>query len=170
MFRITRTSHLQALRADLDDALATEQTLRATVADSTSRATVIAEEAEMLRAELDRRTTDWSDTIHQTRAELDQAHAELEAARAQVLLDAEDRVALRALLRTARRQDARADRVYLLYRHGTLHSIHTSLSAAEEAAEAEGAARSGWTASAAASTPGEAEAPWLICPQRVSGQ
>ncbi|MEU3065041.1 hypothetical protein [Streptomyces subrutilus] len=103
------------------------------------------------------------------RTERDAARTEVEAARAQVLLDAEDRVALRALLRTARRQSATADRVYVLYRYGALHSLHRSMEAAEQAAEAEGAPRGGWTASRpGAALPSAAEVNWRIQPLALS--
>jgi hypothetical protein len=79
------------------------------------------------------------------RQELAAARGELEATRSQVLLDAEDRVVLRMLLKQAKKQAARPERVFVLFRHGELHSVHASRDDAEAAAEAEGAPRDGWT-------------------------
>ncbi|MFB4197741.1 hypothetical protein [Streptomyces carpaticus] len=88
--------------------------------------------------------------------------AEVERLRAQVLLDAEDRVALRQLLKVVRKQDRR-DRVYVLFRRGAFHSVHLSSQAAEEAAEAEGADRAGWTRLApGAALPPASETDWRI--------
>lgn len=89
---------------------------------------------------------------------------ELDALRSQHLLDTEDRVVLRMLLRTARKQQARTDRVHVLYRFGVVHSVHATRDAAETAAEDEGADRGGWTSpSTCCVTPPEAsEIPWRI--------
>ncbi|MER7696230.1 hypothetical protein [Streptomyces sp. NPDC096095] len=102
-----------------------------------------------------------------TRAITDTARleGELETLRAQSLLDTEDRQALRTLLRTTRKQNSRADRVYVLFHHGRLHSIHSTLEAAEIAAEAEGAPRSGWTAhTPGAALPPACEVTWRVQP------
>lgn len=97
------------------------------------------------------------------------AEGQLEAMRAQHLLDTEDRACLRMLLRTARKQ-ARDDRVYVLFRHGALHSVHATHEAAEEAAEAEGAPRGGWTAYApGAALPPAVETPWRVQPLPLGG-
>ncbi|WP_329356951.1 hypothetical protein [Streptomyces anulatus] len=94
---------------------------------------------------------------------LGQAQGALEILRAQQLLDTEDRAALRALLRTARRQTRQADRVFVLFRHGALHSLHATQEAAEAAAEAEGAPRSGWTAlKPGAALPPASEVTWRV--------
>ncbi|MEW2553675.1 hypothetical protein AB0957_18310 [Streptomyces zhihengii] len=99
--------------------------------------------------------------IRQVTGERDQARTERDAANARLLLDAEDRVTLRALLRTARRHASRTDQVYVLFRHGSLHSVHDSMDAAEGAAETEGAPRSGWTAHTPGAPPA-AETPWRV--------
>lgn len=133
--------------------------------------------AEALRSELEEQFNGLQAVVKQTsrerdaaRAERDRYREEAEAARAQVLLDAEDRVTLRALLRAARKQNARADRVYALFRSGALHSVHATADAAEEAAEAEGAPRSGWAAQVpGAAVPSAAEVPWRIQPLALGG-
>ncbi|MFD4392590.1 hypothetical protein [Streptomyces sp. NPDC058495] len=103
------------------------------------------------------------------RAAADAALGEAEAARAQVLLDAEDRVVLRALLRVARKKSA-LSRVFALFQKGELHSLHIAQEDAEAAAEAEGAAPNGWTQH----RPGEALPPardvqWRVQQLPVSG-
>ncbi|WP_229843299.1 hypothetical protein [Streptomyces chryseus] len=101
------------------------------------------------------------------RAEVETARAEVDEARKQVLLDAEDRVALRMLLRTARKHDA--GRVYVLFHRGRFHSVHTTVEGAEAAAEAEGAPRDGWTAHApGAALPPAAEVVWRVQPLALS--
>lgn len=95
------------------------------------------------------------------------AEQELATARKQVLLDHEDRVALRMLLRQARQQ--LRDRVYVLYRRGRLHSLHFSERGAETAAEAEGAKPGGWIAVApGAGRPPASEVDWRVEPLRVA--
>jgi hypothetical protein len=121
----------------------TEATLRAEVVSATQTAAGLREELATARATAAR------------------AEGELTALRAQHLLDTEDRVALRMLLRTARRQQARTDRVYVLFHYGRLHSLHATQDAAEAAAEAEGAPRSGWTATPpGAAAPPASEVTW----------
>ncbi|AXQ57795.1 hypothetical protein ACQRET_20335 [Streptomyces koyangensis] len=176
MYRIIRTRTLHALRVDqealpqyreeavtaVQDAVAADLTV-----DRLSKRLAESEaQIEDLRAVVQQVTRERDDA----RAEQDQERAEVEAARAQVLLDAEDRVVLRALLRTARRQDARATRVYALFRSGALHSVHATADAAEAAAETEGAPRSGWTSlGPGAATPSAAEVPWRIQPLPLGG-
>ncbi|MFJ2895880.1 hypothetical protein ACIO87_13475 [Streptomyces sp. NPDC087218] len=93
---------------------------------------------------------------------------ELEGLRAQSLLDTEDRQALRTLLRLARKQAVRADRVYVLLRFGEVHSVHLTRDEAEIAAEAEGASRNGWVAhSTHGAAPAAAETPWCIHPAKL---
>ncbi|WP_030700936.1 MULTISPECIES: hypothetical protein [unclassified Streptomyces] len=102
-----------------------------------------------------------------TRATQDAARleGELETLRAQSLLDTEDRQALRTLLRTTRKQNQRAERVYVLFHHGRLHSVHPTVEAAEIAAEAEGAPRSGWTThTPGAALPPACEVTWRVQP------
>lgn len=114
-------------------------------------------------------------TLHTSLKELDEDHSELREqlrrAQEQVLLDHEDRVALRTLLRAARRQEQRdRDTVYLLYRRGELHSIHRSREGAETAAEGEGAAPEGWISfPPGAPRPSDADSPagWCIEPVRL---
>ncbi|MFJ5820122.1 hypothetical protein ACIQGT_40485 [Streptomyces sp. NPDC093108] len=101
------------------------------------------------------------------RQDLAHAQGELSVLRPQHLLDTEDRVALRALLRTARKA-SELDRVFVLFRHGSLHSVHASAEAAEGAAESEGASRSGWTSQApGAAMPPASEVAWRIQPLKL---
>ncbi|WP_103528919.1 hypothetical protein [Streptomyces sp. SM12] len=108
--------------------------------------------------------------------EREQDHTELREqlrrAQEQVLLDHEDRVVLRTLLRTARRQEERdRDTVYLLYRRGELHSVHSSREGAETAAEGEGAAPGGWiSVPPGAPRPSDSDSPagWCIEPVRLA--
>ncbi|MBK3542459.1 hypothetical protein [Streptomyces sp. MBT60] len=103
--------------------------------------------------------------LAQSRLDAARLEGELEALRAQVLLDTEDRQALRTLLRVTRKQNQRADRVYALFHHGRLHSVHPTVEAAEIAAEAEGAPRSGWTAhTPGAALPPACEVTWRVQP------
>jgi hypothetical protein len=149
----------------------------ATLHEECARVESIETEALSLRTDLETQEQGYLAVIKQTAQERDAARAEAEAARkqvedalAQVLLDAEDRVALRALLRTARKQAKALDRVFVLFRYGALHSIHASMDAAEIAAEAEGAPRSGWTSQppGAASPPADQVA-WRVQPLKLGG-
>lgn len=162
--RIIRAAELAKLRtaadelAELRPLLAQALREAATVADSAVRAETT---TETLRDELARATTASA-----------RAEGELAALRAQSLLDTEDRQALRTLLRVARKQAARADRVYVLLHFGELHSVHATRDAAEIAAEAEGAPRDGWTSSTTCcdGSPAPAsEAPWRIRPLPLGG-
>ncbi|MEV8447509.1 hypothetical protein [Streptomyces parvus] len=161
MIALIRTRTLQALR----DSLATAET-----------------EAENARAEAEKcleqsgdmldHLTHADDVAGELRSELAQSRldaarleGELEALRAQVLLDTEDRQALRTLLRATRKQNQRADRIYVLFRQGRLHSVHPTVEAAEVAAEAEGAPRSGWTThTPGAALPPACEVAWRVQP------
>ncbi|MEU0054677.1 hypothetical protein [Streptomyces sp. NPDC006309] len=106
--------------------------------------------------------------LARTTADAARVEGELAALRAQSFLDTEDRQALRTLLRMTRKQNA-ADRVYVLFHRGELHSVHTTLDAAESTAEAEGAPRSGWTALApGAALPPASEVPWRVQPLPLS--
>ncbi|MER5357553.1 hypothetical protein [Streptomyces sp. NPDC002785] len=143
MIAIVRTRTLHALRARVSEA----ETARV-------EAERCLEQSGNLRVVLDRAIAD--------AARLD---GELETLRAQSLLDTEDRQALRTLLRIARKQAARADRVYVLFHFGELHSVHATQDAAEIAAEAEGAPRDGWAspATCCGGAPARAsEVPWRI--------
>ncbi|WP_241989956.1 MULTISPECIES: hypothetical protein [unclassified Streptomyces] len=168
-----RTAALNALhgdRAELDRVRAeleqtrTDLTAAQTVVEMANDSAIRAEDtAERLAAQLDQAQRTADEQFEGMRTVLGQATAERDAARAQVLLDAEDRVALRALLRTARRQTARTARVHVLFRYGALHSVHASPEAAEAAAEAEGAPREGWTSlKPGAALPPAAETPWRV--------
>ncbi|MFD8670563.1 hypothetical protein ACFV1U_34930 [Streptomyces microflavus] len=139
-------------------------------------------EAENARAEADKcleqngdlvdHLTHADDVAGELRAELAQSlrdaarlEGELEALRAQSLLDTEDRQALRTLLRVTRKQNQRAQRVYALFHQGRLHSVHPTAEAAEIAAEAEGAPRSGWTTQTpGAALPPACEVIWRVQP------
>lgn len=155
MFRIVRTDTLRVLRADRDALEALRVELAATKygAELANDAAIRgADTVERLLQEL-------------ARANSDAAHAEgrLEVLSAQHLLDTEDRTALRMLLRLVRKQNSRADRVYVLWRHGRLHSLHATSDSAEAAAEAEGAPRSGWTAlEPGAPLPPASETEWRV--------
>lgn len=158
MFRIVRTSALRAAldrEAELRGELAAAKTQADLATDAAIRAENVAEE---LQAALARHAAD-----------VGRSEGELETLRAQTLLDTEDRAALRMLLRIARKQN-RADRVYALFRRGALHSVHATLEAAEAAAEAEGAPRSGWTSHApGGALPPAAEAAWRVQPLPLGG-
>ncbi|MBA0051945.1 hypothetical protein E0L36_13885 [Streptomyces sp. AJS327] len=123
-------------------------------------------EVEELVAEIRQAEADREDLA----ARLAVVEAERDEARAQPLLTHEDQVALRALLRQARRQARKVPHVFVLYQRGRLHSLHATVESAEAAAEAEGPPHSGWTPH----TPGEplspaAEVAWRICPMALGG-
>ncbi|WP_432095672.1 hypothetical protein [Streptomyces sp. bgisy100] len=107
--------------------------------------------------------------LERARADTARLEGELAVLRAQSLLDTEDRQALRTLLRITRKQ-AGHDRVYALFHHGRLHSIHATSDAAESAAEAEGAPSSGWTTHPpGAAMPPAAEVIWRVQPLPLGG-
>ncbi|MEL3944852.1 hypothetical protein [Streptomyces sp. LNU-CPARS28] len=148
MFRFVRTTTLDALRSEVTTARAEAAQHHADAAAATR-----AHQAE----------------ANDLRAALARAEGELSALRPQTLLDAEDRVALRMLLRSARRQNAAPARVFVLFQRGALHSIHATQDGAEAAAEAEGAPRSGWTSLApGASVPAASEVLWRVQPLPLS--
>ncbi|MFI5526877.1 hypothetical protein [Streptomyces platensis] len=152
MFRIVRTRTL------------------ATLHDECARAESMETEALALRTDLAEQERGFAALLKQTGEERDEARAEAKAARAQVLLDAEDRVALRTLLRVTRKQSRALDRVYVLFRRGKLHSVHASMDAAEGAAEAEGAERSAWTShTPGAAFPAADEVAWRVQPLPLGG-
>ncbi|MEU0671345.1 hypothetical protein ABZ330_00335 [Streptomyces sp. NPDC006172] len=145
MIRLIRTRTLDALRTDRAAQTATDATIQSEVT------------IQRLQQEL-----------ADARADTARAEGERDALRAQHLLDAEDRVALRMLLRTARKQTATLDRVYVLFRLGQLHSIHASQDSAEATAESQGAARDRWTATPpGAAMPPASEVQWRIQPLPV---
>ncbi|MFE7357570.1 hypothetical protein ACFU8Q_31590 [Streptomyces sp. NPDC057543] len=166
MIAVVRTRTLHVLRAGLAEAETATTAARAqseqhrkegeTATDSAIRAEIALEE---LRA-----------TLARTTANAARLKGELETLRAQSLLDTEDRQALRTLLRITRKQSARADRVYVLFHQGELHSVHATPQAAESAAEAEGAPRSGWTAhTPGAALPPASEVLWRVQPLPLGG-
>uniref|UniRef100_A0AAU2VT24 Uncharacterized protein n=1 Tax=Streptomyces sp. NBC_00008 TaxID=2903610 RepID=A0AAU2VT24_9ACTN len=160
MITLIRTRTLDALRAEVSTAEADARAARAKGEQhelerdlATAAATRAGTTVEELRAALTRATTDAA-----------RLEGELQTLRAQSLLDTEDRQALRTLLRVTRKQN-RAERVYVLFHHGGLHSVHPSVEAAETAAEAEGAPRSGWTThTPGAATPPACEVTWRVQP------
>ncbi|MFF0206383.1 hypothetical protein [Streptomyces althioticus] len=138
MFRIVRADRLAALRAQADAA-------KAQAASAQSEASTVTAQLELVREALAR------------------AEGELVVLRAQSYLDAEDRVTLRTLLRTARKQTKDGEKVAVLFRKGRLVSAHASRQSAEAAAEAEGAPREGWVSSPLdAPLPPEADAAWRV--------
>ncbi|MFE7410213.1 hypothetical protein [Streptomyces laurentii] len=167
MIKLVPTRTLRALHARLSEAETAAEAARASyerivewncaLVDSVDRAEEV---SARLRAELCEAT-----------AGVARLEGELETLRAQSLLDTEDRQALRTLLRATRKQNARADRVFVLLRFGDLHSVHATRDAAEIAAEAEGAPRSGWfTPSTHGETPAPAAGvPWVIRPVPLGG-
>ncbi|MFG3410196.1 hypothetical protein [Streptomyces sp. NPDC048142] len=161
MITLIRTRTLNALRGSLTEAETEAEAARAeaelcleqsgNMLDAASRAEDAAEE---LRAALDKATVDVA-----------RLEGELESLRSQSLLDTEDRQALRMLLRTTRMHNQRAQRVYVLFHHGDLHSVHPTAEAAEIAAEAEGAPRSNWTTQTpGAALPPASEVTWRVQP------
>ncbi|MEK8141751.1 hypothetical protein NKH18_01270 [Streptomyces sp. M10(2022)] len=150
MFRIVRTRTLRQFNAQ-----AVESHERADRAEQALKDLSEAHKASASEQQQDR--------IHELAQSLGRAEGALEILRAQHLLDTEDRAALRLLLRIARKQARPTDRVFVLFRHGKLHSLHPTQDSAEIAAEAEGAPRSGWTADApGAAFPPASEVSWRI--------
>ncbi|MGW6979633.1 hypothetical protein ACWGE1_09315 [Streptomyces sp. NPDC054932] len=172
MYRIVRTTALLADRAELAQARFEAETANDSAIRAEGTAECLAEQLRQAKHDADAEFEGMRAILRQATAERDEARAERDAfraevqeARAQVLLDAEDRVALRALLRTARRQAAAVDRVYVLFHRGRFHSVHTTVDGAEAAAEAEGAPRDGWTAQApGAAFPPACEVVWRVQP------
>ncbi|MEU2352484.1 hypothetical protein ABZ599_05890 [Streptomyces misionensis] len=167
MIAAVRTRTLRALRTGLSEAEAEAAAARAESEQHRTEAALATDSAiraetalEELRAALARTTADAA-----------RLEGELETLRAQSLLDTEDRQALRTLLRLTRKQNNRAERVYVLFHFGELHSVHTTRDAAEIAAEAEGAPRDGWTSSTTccASPSPASEVPWRIRPLPLGG-
>ncbi|SOD67055.1 hypothetical protein SAMN06297387_12847 [Streptomyces zhaozhouensis] len=101
--------------------------------------------ARLRRADYDRRRAEKeASELEDQLAELNREADEMRLVADRPLLDHEDQVALRALLRQARRQ-ARDPGVWVLLERGELHSVHSTREDAEDAAEALGAPRDGWT-------------------------
>ncbi|MER7988430.1 hypothetical protein ABTY53_23000 [Streptomyces noursei] len=141
MITLVRTRTLRSLRDSLSEAEAATTTARAAAAQHQQSSELATDSA--IRAET---ALEEHRAAHaQAAVDIARLQGELETLRAQSLLDTEDRQALRTLLRATRKQNARADRVYVLFRSGELHSVHATRDAAEIAAEAEGAPRDGWT-------------------------
>ncbi|MFE4660912.1 hypothetical protein ACFRFJ_30000 [Streptomyces hydrogenans] len=130
--------------------------------------------AQVAQAETDVQYAGLHAVIRQVTAERDDARAEaaaalaeVEEARAQVLLDAEDRVALRALLRIAKKGADPLSTVFALFESGRLHSVHLSRDDAHAAAEARGAAPGGWVPGTECSVPME-DVAWRVEPLPLS--
>ncbi|MEV7294211.1 hypothetical protein AB0N79_21710 [Streptomyces microflavus] len=161
MIALIRTRTLNTLRTDLATAETEAQAARAEAnaclkqsGDMLDHLTHADDVADGLRTDL-----------AQSRLAAARLEGELEALRAQVLLDTEDRQALRTLLRATRKQNQRAERVYALFHQGRLHSVHPTVEAAEITAEAEGAPRSGWTThTPGAALPPACEVTWRVQP------
>ncbi|BAU84725.1 hypothetical protein SLA_3823 [Streptomyces laurentii] len=167
MIAVLRTRTLNALREELAKAQATA-TAAVRDAEQHQLARDLANDA-AIRAENATERLDSALTC--ARADAARLEGELVTLRAQSLLDTEDRQALRMLLRTTRKQNDRADRVFVLFRSGELHSVHATRDAAEIAAEAEGAPRDAWiTSTPCCPTPAPAaEVPWCIRPVPLGG-
>ncbi|GLW04773.1 hypothetical protein [Streptomyces lavendulae] len=165
MYRIVRSTAYSALLADLDQARADLDAARTALvharveAETATDSVIRAEDtAERLYAALGRAT-----------ATAARAEGELLALRPELLLDTEDRAALRMLLRFTRKQSA-VSRVYALFHRGGLHSVHATVEAAEAAAEAEGAPPDGWTShTPGAALPPAAEVIWRVQPLSLGG-
>ncbi|WP_031123822.1 hypothetical protein [Streptomyces sp. NRRL S-623] len=161
MITLIRTRTLNTLRTDLATAESEAQAARVEAnacleqsGDMLDHLTHADDVADGLRTDL-----------AQSRLDAARLEGELEALRAQALLDTEDRQALRTLLRATRKQNQRADRVYALFHQGRLHSVHPTVEAAEIAAESEGAPRSGWTThTPGAAMPPACEVAWRVQP------
>ncbi|MFE7466404.1 hypothetical protein ACFU6R_20165 [Streptomyces sp. NPDC057499] len=168
MIRIVRTRTLTALHTSLTEAQTVASAAREE-ADQHKWASELATDS-AIRAEAALEKLQTADL--QRAVDVARLQGELETLRAQSLLDTEDRQALRTLLRIARKQAARTDRVYVLLHFGEVHSVHTTWDEAEIAAEAEGAPRDGWTSSttccAGAPSPAS-EVPWRIRPVKLGG-
>ncbi|MFD5656944.1 hypothetical protein [Streptomyces hirsutus] len=140
MITIARTRTLRALRDALTQAEEAAEAARATAeqhrqdAQRTTDSAIRAETAlETLRAKHAALVADAARDA-----------GELEALRAQQLLDTEDRAVLRLLLRTTRKTISEQQRVFVLLRRGAFHSVHGTREAAEKAAERDGAHPDGW--------------------------
>ncbi|RDG37510.1 hypothetical protein DVH02_14145 [Streptomyces corynorhini] len=151
---MTRTTTLAALR---------ESAQRADIelASVQQEITLLNRRADVDTARADATTAALRERLEQAAIAAARHEDELHTLRAQSLLDTEDRAVLRMLLRTARKQSQGPDRVYVVFHHGALHSVHATSDAAEDAAERDGAIPGGWTASPTADRP-TTEAPWRI--------
>ncbi|MGW6412352.1 hypothetical protein ACWF95_34910 [Streptomyces vinaceus] len=166
MYSIVRSSAYAALHADRDQARADLGQAQTDLVQAGAEVEIVTDS--VIRAE---------DTIETLRAALGRAVAdaaraegELAALRPQLLLDTEDRAALRMLLRITRKQGSAAARVYVLFHRGVLHSVHASVEAAEFAAEAEGADPEGWTShTPGAALPPAVEVVWRVQPLPLGG-
>ncbi|MGW6617832.1 hypothetical protein ACWGA0_30815 [Streptomyces erythrochromogenes] len=168
MIRIVRTSTYDALHTDRAAHDRTRLDLDRARSDLTAHRAHAGEARRLTEEAAQQLVRQATAERDEARAERDALRAELDAARAQVLLDAEDRVALRMLLRSVRKQAAPPERVYALFHHGALRSLHRSAEAAERAAEAEGAPRGAWTeVPPGASCPPACEVVWRVQPLAV---
>ncbi|MET9466594.1 hypothetical protein ABZY44_17655 [Streptomyces sp. NPDC006544] len=161
MLRILRSRTLRALRAELAQTRTELDQARTDVLRAGIDAAIVTDSA--IRAETT--VEELREALARATADIARAEGELLGLRSHALLDTEDRAVLRTLLRTARKQAAALDRVYALFHHGRLHSVHATSADAEAAAESEGAPRDGWTSLAPGSAfPPAAEVTWRIQP------
>jgi chromosome segregation ATPase len=168
MLRVIRTTVLRQLQEDVESYSDEAESWHRHYTGETERAEAAEATIEVLNADLEEAGDQLAAAeaaLGKLRADQDRVECELKVLRAQHLLDTEDRAALRTLLRIVRKQQDRADRVYVLFRRGELHSVHATHEGAEAAAEAEGAPRSGWTTPApGAALPPAAEVAWRVQP------
>ncbi|MCX5110673.1 hypothetical protein OOK13_19415 [Streptomyces sp. NBC_00378] len=164
MIAVVRARTLNALRTSLAEAQEAAKTAREEAEQHKWSSELATDSAIRAETALEKIQT----TALQRAVDAAHLEGELETLRAQSLLDTEDRQALRTLLRITRKQNSRADRVYVLFRFGELHSVHVTRDAAEIAAETEGASRDGWfTPSTHGTVPAAAEVSWCIRPVQL---
>ncbi|MFF9582474.1 hypothetical protein [Streptomyces achromogenes] len=163
MISICRTRTLRTLRTALAAAETEAETARALAKRLQQEVEIVSDSA--IRAET--ALEELRDAHARSIADGARAEGELTALRAQVLLDTEDRAVLRMLLRQARKA-AGPQQVYVLLRRDVFHSVHASRSAAEEAAERDGADPGGWFTQGGAPSPA-AEVAWRIQPVPLKG-
>ncbi|MFJ4014433.1 hypothetical protein [Streptomyces sp. NPDC090026] len=161
MIALLRTRTLHALRTRTTQAETEAAAARAEAEQHRQEACLATDAA--IRAETT--AEQLRTTLTHTTAEAARLEGELTALRAQSRLDTEDRQALRTLLRITRKHSTSTDRVWVLFHRGRLHSLHPTADAAEAAAEAEGAPRSGWTShTPGAALPPACEVTWRVQP------
>ncbi|MET9762087.1 hypothetical protein ABZ016_24025 [Streptomyces sp. NPDC006372] len=167
MIRIVRTKTLRTLHAGLTEAETATASARAEAEQHRKEARTAADSAIRAETALEDLRTEHARTV--TSAARNEG--ELETLRAQVLLDTEDRAALRMLLRTARKTATAQQHVFVLMRRGELHSVHPSREDAEKAAERDGAHPDGWLTQGAPGTDCHAtEVAWRIQPMPLAGE
>ncbi|WP_030606243.1 hypothetical protein [Streptomyces achromogenes] len=166
MIAIVRTRTLRALRADLAAADSAAETARALAEQHRRDAETATDSA--IRAETALESL--RDAHARSIADGARVEGELKALRSQALLDTEDRAVLRMLLRQARKAATAPQRMYVLLRYGSFHSLHETREAAEEAAERDGADPAAWyTQGGTGPQYPDDEAAWLIKPVPLKG-